>query len=202
MPPGVAGLDGEPVLGPGEVEMNELAGCQRQRELTTRLGQSDATDRTEDVQVEPALARSPSLRRLLQPAIEAGDPSPPATAVRRQELRRLLRTDEVEVPGVLGGALEAEVVEQVRQGEEHSHRTKQPEPVVIRHVHGLIEPRAAGLAHPSGECCARPAGDGDVDQRCWHPAEAEEVRGGRRTEHTVGRGVELHCHRPCPDVER
>ncbi len=58
MPPGRAGFDGEPDVGPGDVEVDRLAVAQHQRMLPVRRGQADVVERLEQTSLEVALGRS------------------------------------------------------------------------------------------------------------------------------------------------
>jgi hypothetical protein len=81
MPPRMPRLDGEEDVRPGEVEMDDLARGQLQWMLSLRFRKTGATDRAEDIELEPALARRLAVRSLVQPPLEAADPATSLTAV-------------------------------------------------------------------------------------------------------------------------
>ena len=98
VPEGVAGLDGEEEVGPGDVEMDHVARAEDERVLAFGLGQPARADHVEHVALEVALGGSLAGQRRRDPAVEAGDAGSPRTASLIQVGRARLRCDQLQEP--------------------------------------------------------------------------------------------------------
>ena len=196
VPPRVPGLDAEPGVGPGEVEVDHLAGAQGERELTLRVGEPRPEDGLEDVELEAALARAGSQRRLLQPVLEPLDAGPALPADLGEVHRRVVRCDELEMPAVLRRPLEPVLVEHGRQPEQHPHRRGESQAAAVGRVSLEVDPRGTMEATPGRHDVALHLRHGHLDDASGHLAESVEGAGAEPADERVGAGVQLQGHRP------
>ena len=84
----------------------------------------------------------------LEPAAHPVDPAPPGSGDLLQVLGSLRRGDQTEVPGVLGGPLEPDIVEPCREPEEHERWRGDAQAVIPYDDVLVVDPRAERPLQP------------------------------------------------------
>lgn len=195
VPPCVAWLDGEEQLRPSDVEMDRLTCGQGHGVLTDRFGESEPIELVEQRAFEVALGRPFALHGALQPALHGCHAVLAAAAMRFEVGRSILRRDEPQVPRILGGSLEPELVERCRQSEQRPQRGGHDHPVrAATAVDVEIEPSTAVDFDPARELLATASRHSHVDRLFGHLAQAVESGSGPSAQKAVPLESEMHRH--------
>ncbi len=107
VPSRVTRLDGEPNLWPSDVEMDRLAGRQVYRMLTHRCRKANPRETLDHELLEAALGGPRLAGNPIEPLLEDRDTILAPTTVSLEIVGCVVRIDQPEIPGVLGGTRKA-----------------------------------------------------------------------------------------------
>ena len=187
-------LDSEESIWPGDVEMDHLAGTHDERVLPPGFGKSDP-DQTLDQQLfETTLSRSFLTRDTFEPLLHRTNPVLAATTMAFEVVGSRFRSDQTQVPRILGCAGEAEGMEGGREAEERPQRCRHDQAVVAPHAVVLVEPGRTIEAGPRGTVASGRLRNGRSDRRHRHRAQSVEPTCGGRAEEASFVEVELERH--------
>lgn len=119
VPPRVPRFEGEPQIGPCDVEVDLRTVGEAERVLPHRLGEPGTTGEVDEEQLQATRGRCRSPLGPLEPTLEASHAAAAPTADPLEVLCGRFGRDESEVPCVLGRALERSVAEltgEIEQG--------------------------------------------------------------------------------------
>jgi hypothetical protein len=141
-------------------------------------GQADLLDHVDEGELEAALRRPLPTSRLLEPLLHAADARLAGLADRREVLVGLLGGDEVLVPHVLSGALEAVLTEVSRQPEQHPQGCCHAQAVrALLDVAALVDPAREHDAMRRRKGRPPRLGDRHLHGVREHPAQAVQETG-------------------------
>ena len=148
-----------------------------------------------DLDLQPALRRAGPVGDRVQPAAHAVDAKTPVSGNTLQVLGSLDRGHELQVPGILGGPLELDIVEPTGESEQHPRRRRDPQPVLTFDDLCAVDPRAARRSQPIWQRTAPSSTDDHVDRPLRHAAQPVATAGGRSVEEAVDATEQLGGHR-------
>jgi len=130
VPSPIAWFDGEPDVGPCDVEMNPLAGGEQDRVLSHRLGKPDLDQALDQQLLQPTLCRAVLGERAVEPSLHRCHSVLASTAMSLQVIGCLLRGDQLEIPRIFRSASEAERLQRRGQSEQHAQRSRHDQAVI------------------------------------------------------------------------
>ena len=195
VPPRMTGFDGESNVGPGDVEVDRLAVLESERILAHWRGKPDTVELRQEVLLQSRLGRSGGSLASLQPAFHRRHAVLPSAPVAFEVVRGSGGIDEAEMPGVLSGALESELIERGRHPEQHAKRRCHAQLIGAHHDVRLVVPTRTVGFDPFRESDLQGRRPRVVHGQAWHPPEAGESAGGPRADetHSVGGRAASPC---------
>ena len=133
---------------------------------------------------------------LCQPPFEPGDPGAAGAATAPEVLGDSARRDQAPAPRLLGGAVEAPVVELAGESEQRSQRVGEAQAVgTVDDVIGF-EPVRHRRLDPPWQAQSHAARDRHLDRVAGHLGQPVQRRRRRAAEEAAGAAVQLDRHRP------
>ena len=193
MPPTVTWLDTHPQRWPGEIDADLLPIREIQLMLPHGVGESDRTQRLDQVQLEPALGWPTVAERLLEPALESECPVLAHPAVVRQICGSGPRCDEAQVPTVLSGSLESPIIQTCCEVVQHAVGFCDHGPAhEATAVSSAFVPAATSDTHPVGEPWSVARRNDDAEWVMWHLPQSLQPPCGRSREEAAIAEVKRH----------
>ena len=130
VPSPIAWFDGEPDVGPCDVEMNLLAGREDDRVLSHWFGKPDLDQALDQQLLQPTLCRAVLGERAVEPSLHRCHSVLASTAMSLQVVGGLLRGDQLETPCIFRSASEPERLQRRGQSEQHAQRSGDDQAVI------------------------------------------------------------------------
>lgn len=202
MEAGVARLESESNIGPGNIQVDPLARSEIERVLCGGCGESRPMEGIEQVAFEVALRRPVSMDRALDPTRDESDAVLAAAPVSLQIVGHRCRGDKAEIPGIIGNVVEPTLCERRRRESEQRSPGVSYGQSRIEVCEALIVevPAAAMDIDPRGNLGNAARRDEALDWVGTHSGQTVQASGRLPGENAAA--VEPHVHSKTPGVKR